>query len=85
MTWYHVTSDDGTEMRIWDHTATTGDPPLQTVPLDNPRSRDDKQVVLDVMYDAAVAAYQDSGGTVDGYALNVLADAAFEQISEGEP
>ena len=85
MTWNHKTTDDGSKMRVWDHNAVAGDAPLQTVPLETPRTRNDEQVVLDVMFDAAVTAYQDAGGTVDDYVLRTLADAAFEQIERGEP
>jgi hypothetical protein len=84
MTWNYVISDDGTELIVWDHTASAGDQPLQTVALDPSNRRPDQREVLDVMYEEAVAAYNNAGG-VDQRALNILADAAFEQIERGEP
>ena len=39
----------------------------------------------DVMYDAAVQAYNDAARSVNDYAPNWLADTAFEQIEPGTP
>ena len=79
MTWHHSVSSDGSSMDVWDHTGS-----LITT-MQNDGSGFNKNDVLDVMFDAAVAAYQDAGGTVDDYVLRCLADAAFEQIEEGIP
>lgn len=80
MTWHYDISNDGSSMDIYGHTGELiatlqNDGEGHAVPHD----------VLDVMFDAAVAAYNDAGGTANQYALMCLADAAFEQIEEGTP
>lgn len=82
MTWHYRITDDQSTLEVWDHTQDPSvDAPLATVANDG-RGFVLPGDVLDVMYDAAVAAYQDAGGSVDDYTLRVLADAAFEQIEE---
>jgi len=86
MTWYYQIGDGSDVLKVWDHTQDPAvDSPLRTVENSGAGFRLPHDV-LDVMYDEAVQAYNDAGGSVDDRALLILADAAFEQIEEyGEP
>ena len=80
MTWYYDIADGGGSMDVYDHTGSLA----KTVENDG-GGFSIPHDVLDIMFDAAVVAYNDAGGSVDDYALMCLADAAFEQIEPGTP
>lgn len=80
MTWYYDIADDGGSMDVYDHTGALA----ETIQNDGSGFTTPHDV-LDVMYDEAVQAYNDAGGSVDMYVLMCLADAAFEQIESGTP
>jgi hypothetical protein len=70
---------------MWDHTQDPAtDNPLVSIPNDG-RGVTVPGDVLDIMFQEAVDAFEAAGGTVDSRALNILADAAFEQIKEVNP